>query len=200
MSNPVIHLASASPRRTALLAQLGVAHAVQPVDIDEAVRSGETPADYVCRLSVAKAQALQATLPSNALSLGADTCVALAGEIFGKPSDEDDCLRMLGRLSGRTHCVHTGVTLCHAGHTYTALSTSEVRFRELSRAECQAYWRSGEPRDKAGGYAIQGLGAMFVQHVQGSYTGIVGLPLFETAQLLERAGIEPAALLLGSAP
>lgn len=195
MSTPLLYLASASPRRSALLTQLGLAHRVQPVHIDESVRAGEAPPDYVCRLSAAKAEALQRTLSDGDLCLGADTCVALEGDIFGKPENEADCVRMLSSLGGKTHQVHTAVTLCRGAQRRTALSTSTVQFRELTRAECVAYWRSGEPRDKAGGYAIQGRAALFVRAIQGSYTGIVGLPLFETGQLLAQMGIDAAALL-----
>ncbi len=195
MSTPLIHLASASPRRSALLQQIGVVHRVRPVHIDEAVRGGEAPADYVRRLSAEKARALHETLGSGEMTLGADTCVALGPEIFGKPADEADCIDILMQLSGRSHQVHTAVTLCHDARTQTALSTSEVQFRALTRAECTAYWRSGEPRDKAGGYAVQGRGALFVQQIRGSYTGIVGLPLFETAQLLASAGVATVELL-----
>jgi septum formation protein len=198
MLNPIIHLASASPRRRALLDQLGLTPRVQPVDIDESPRAGETPADYVRRLSADKARTLYERLGPDAMSLGADTCVALENEIFGKPMDEADCVRMLQRLSGRTHYVYTGVTLCHRAGTQTTSSTSEVEFRALTREECVAYWRSGEPHDKAGGYAIQGRAAVFIRRIQGSYTGIVGLPLFETAQLLTAVGITATTLLQGS--
>lgn len=194
---PLVHLASASPRRSELLQQLGVAHRVRPMAVDESVHSGEAPADYVRRLSIAKAQALQPALGPAELSLGADTCVALGDDVFGKPTDEADCVRILMRLSGTTHCVHTAVTVCRGARVRTALSTSEVEFRPLTAAECAAYWRSGEPRDKAGGYAIQGRAALFIRQIRGSYTGIVGLPLFETAQLLAEAGIDALALLAG---
>jgi septum formation protein len=196
-TTPLVHLASASPRRSALLQQLGVPHRVRPLTIDESLHPGEAPTDYVRRLSIAKAQALQPALGHAELSLGADTCVALGNDVFGKPADEADCVRILMRLSGTTHAVHTAVTVCQGAQTRTALSTSEVEFRPLTSAECVAYWRSGEPRDKAGGYAIQGRAALFVRQIRGSYTGIVGLPLFETAQLLAAAGIDALALLAG---
>lgn len=199
MSTPILHLASASPRRSALLGQVGLHHRVQPVHIDESVRSGESPTAYVSRLSAAKARALQAALSEADLCLGADTCVALGAEIFGKPESEADCVRILSALSGETHLVHTAVTVCRGPHTRTALSTSEVQFRELSHAETVAYWHSGEPRDKAGAYAIQGRAALFVRQIRGSYTGIVGLPLFETAQLLADMGMDATALLAGDA-
>jgi septum formation protein len=194
-----VYLASASPRRSALLQQIGVAHQVRPVPIDESVRPGESPPDYVRRLSIAKAQALQASLTDTDVALGADTCVALDTEIFGKPLDEADCVRILMRLSGRTHRVHTAVSVCQGARVRTALSSSEVEFRALTEAECRAYWQSGEPRDKAGAYAIQGRAAVFVRAIRGSYTGIVGLPLFETAALLSEAGVDSVALLARSA-
>jgi septum formation protein len=169
------------------------------MSVDEAILPGEPPTDYVRRLSAAKARALQSDLAGGELALGADTCVTLDGEIFGKPVDEADCVRILTRLGGRTHHVHTAVTLCQGSRATTVLSTSEVEFRAISTEECRAYWRSGEPHDKAGGYAIQGRAAMFVRAIRGSYTGIVGLPLFETAQLLAEAGIASTALLDGGA-
>lgn len=199
MSTPLLYLASASPRRSALLTQIGLAHRVQPVHIDESVRSGESPAAYVSRLSTAKARALQLQLSAAEVCLGADTCVALGDEIFGKPENEADCVRILSRLSGRSHHVHTAVTVCRGAQTRTALSTSEVQFRDLTRDECLAYWRSGEPRDKAGAYAIQGRAALFVRAIHGSYTGIVGLPLFETSQLLAELGLDTTVLLAAEA-
>ncbi|MET0658321.1 MAG: Maf family protein [Steroidobacteraceae bacterium] len=195
MSTSLLYLASASPRRSALLTQLGLAHRVQPVHIDESVRPGESPPEYVSRLSAVKARALQTQLSGADVCLGADTCVAVGGEIFGKPENETDCVRILSRLSGRAHLVHTAVTVCRGAQTRSALSTSEVQFRELTRAECLAYWRSGEPRDKAGAYAIQGRAALFVRAIHGSYTGIVGLPLFETSQLLADMGFDTTVLL-----
>jgi septum formation protein len=195
MSTRIVHLASASPRRSALLRQIGVIHRVAPVHIDERIVPGETPAEYVCRLSAAKAHALQERLPPGELALGADTCVALGNEVFGKPENEADCVRILMRLSGKTHFVHTAVTLSDGVRSNTVLNTSEVEFRPITEEESIAYWRSGEPRDKAGAYAIQGRAALFVRSIRGSYSGIVGLPLFETAQLLAGAGILTTALL-----
>jgi septum formation protein len=194
-----LHLASASPRRSALLHQLGLDHTIQPVDIDEAVHPGESPRDYVARLSAAKSRALFERTDKTGVTLGADTCVALDGEIFGKPSDEEDCVRILQSLSERTHEVHTAVTVCSAAGVHTDISVSQVEFRALSIDECRAYWRSGEPRDKAGAYAVQGRAALFIRRIAGSYSGIMGLPLFETAQLLARLGLEPTQLLSGEA-
>ncbi|HYB33258.1 MAG TPA: Maf family protein [Steroidobacteraceae bacterium] len=185
---PLVCLASRSPRRRQLLAQIGVPHVVRAAHIDEAVQCGEPAADYVLRMARAKALAVRAR--STALPvLAADTTVVLDELICGKPADESAAVAMLQRLSGRSHQVLTAVALAaDAGLTFR-LSASEVRLRALTHAECAAYWRTGEPRDKAGGYAVQGRGAVFIEHLSGSYSGVMGLPLFETAQLLAGAGI-----------
>src|SRR5262249_9385062 len=152
------------------------------------VRAGETPGQYVTRLAREKALAVRRSgqlLPV----LAADTTVVLDGVIFGKPRDRADAIGMLGQLSGRTHEVFTAVALAHAHAVKERLSASSVRFRRLASEECAAYWETGEPRDKAGGYAIQGLGAVFIESLQGSYSAVMGLPLFETAELLREAGI-----------
>jgi septum formation protein len=187
---PLIYLASASPRRSALLTQIGVSHEVRPVDIDESIASGETPASYVERLAAEKADALWQRLERAARRpvLGADTSVALGADVMGKPRDERDAAEMLRRLSGRTHQVYTAVALRHDGGCDTRLSVSEVSFRELDDAEIAAYWRTGEPADKAGAYAVQGLGAVFIERIAGSFSGIMGLPVFETGQLLRAIG------------
>jgi septum formation protein len=188
--NPLILLASASPRRSALLTQIGVPHAIRPVDIDEAVRPGEPPAEYVYRLARTKAETLWDRLaPNERLPvLGADTTVALDDDILGKPASCAELLSMLRRLSGRTHQVYTGVALRSERGTQLRLSVSDVTFRALNDIEIVAYWESGEPADKAGGYAVQGRAALFIERIHGSYSGIVGLPVFETAQLLEAIG------------
>ncbi|HEY0683145.1 MAG TPA: Maf family protein [Steroidobacter sp.] len=185
-AKPLIYLASASPRRSALLAQIGVAHRVAPVAVDESVDGAEAPEKYVTRLSALKADTLWQSLPAEQRLpvLGSDTSVVVDGAILGKPADEHDCVRMLRLLSGRTHQVHTAVAVRSAAGSEVRLSVSDVTFRDLTTAEMQAYWRSGEPADKAGGYAIQGRGAIFIRHIAGSYSGIMGLPLFETAELL----------------
>jgi septum formation protein len=182
----MIFLASASPRRSALLRQIGVAHEVRPVDLDETPRPGEPPARYALRLAEAKARTLWATLrPAERRPvLAADTTVAIGDEILGKPADRDDAARILGRLSGRDHEVHTAVALLHEGGADARLSTSIVSFRELAAAEIDWYWTTGEPADKAGAYAVQGYGAIFVRHLSGSYSGVMGLPLYETWELL----------------
>ena len=185
---PLLTLASESPRRRELLGQIGVAHVVSAADIDETVRPGEAPAEYVVRMACAKAGAVRergTQLPV----LAADTIVVIDGLILGKPRDRADCLAMLGRLSGRTHQVLTAVALATAGGVAFRVSASEVRLRAVTPAECAAYWESGEPRDKAGGYAIQGRGALFIEHLSGSFSGVMGLPLYETGQLLAAAGV-----------
>ncbi len=189
-SKPLIYLASASPRRSALLSQVGVAHAVQPVDIDEGVRPGESPDAYVCRLAAEKAATLWERLaPQQRLPvLAADTSVAVDDEILGKPTDENDEIRMLRRLSGRAHRVYTAIALKHAHGCPAKLNVSEVLFRTLTDAEIRDYWRTGEPADKAGGYAVQGLAALFIERISGSFSGIMGLPLFETGELLRTIG------------
>lgn len=190
ISKPLIYLASASPRRSALLAQVGIPHAVMPVDIDESTQPGESPDLYVRRVASQKARALWERLQESVRLpvLAADTSVALDDQILGKPQDEEDEVRMLGRLSGRTHRVYTAITLQDAEHCRTKVNVSEVTFRRLSESEMRAYWRTGEPADKAGGYAVQGLAALFIERISGSFSGIMGLPLFETGELLESIG------------
>ncbi|MES1943012.1 maf protein [Salinisphaera sp. PC39] len=184
-------LASASPRRAELLRQIGLPFERRPVDVDEAPLPDESPAALAQRLAVAKARAgvADAALPV----LGSDTVVALGDEALGKPADRAEALAMLARLSGRTHEVHTGVALAHAGDTETVLVTTRVTMRDIAPGEAEAYWATGECDDKAGAYGIQGLGAVFVRRIEGSYSAVMGLPLFETAGLLERAGIRVLA-------
>lgn len=194
---PVLILASASPRRTQLLTQIGVPHRVVPAHIDERRSAQESIEHCVLRLAEHKALAVQAMLttaeaaaPAHALPvLGADTLVTLDGELLGKPRDRNDAFAMWRRLSGRTHEVWSAVALATAAGIESRLARSEVRLRVLDESECAAYWDSGEPRDKAGAYAIQGLAAVFVAELRGSYSGVMGLPLYETAQLLGRAGV-----------
>lgn len=185
---PLLQLASTSPRRREILAGLGLAFGVQTVDVDESRLPGETPERMVMRLAAAKVAA--ASREPGQFVLGADTAVVLGERILGKPADESDALDMLGRLSGHDHHVMTGVALSGPGGTSTALSSTRVRFRDIGRDEARAYWHSGEPRDKAGAYAIQGLGGAFVERIEGSYSGVVGLPVFETLQLLRAAGVD----------
>ena len=192
----MIHLASQSPRRAALLRQLGVHFAVMSAAVDETTHPGETPAAYVQRLAAAKVMAAVRVLGREAMGpvLAADTAVAVDGVILGKPADRAAGLAMLARLSGRSHQVLSAVALWHADRLRQALSTSTVTFRALAPREAAAYWESGEPADKAGGYAIQGRGAVFISRLEGSYSGVMGLPLHETAQLLAQAGLQ----ILGS--
>jgi septum formation protein len=184
-----IHLASQSPRRRELLAQIGIRHDVIAVEVDETPRAGEAPAEYVLRLALAKARAGHSLHPDRPV-LGADTAVVQDDRILGKPLDRQDAAAMLAQLSGREHRVLTAVALV-GDREETRLSVSRVRFRPIDAAEAAAYWETGEPADKAGGYAVQGLGALFVESIGGSYSGVMGLPLFETGELLRRAGIAP---------
>jgi septum formation protein len=185
-----IYLASASPRRRELLGQLGVQCRLAPGSVDEARYPGESGEDYVRRLALSKGRAALKSLGQTAVPvLAADTAVIAGEDILGKPVDEADARRILTRLSGSTHEVCTGVVVFQGPVENVAVSRSQVRFRALSADEITAYWRTGEPRDKAGAYAIQGLGAVFVEELTGSYSGVMGLPLFETARLLESAGV-----------
>jgi septum formation protein len=196
MSQPCVYLASGSPRRRELLRQIGVPHQVLEVAVDEAPCPGEDPTAYVSRLAIAKAEAGRDLLDPDLrgrdslqpLVLGADTAVVLGDRIFGKPADRAEALAMLRQLSARTHRVSTAVALSAEGATTLRISHSEVTFRALREDECAAYWDSGEPRDKAGAYAVQGLAAIFIAGLSGSYSGVMGLPLFETAELLDAAG------------
>jgi septum formation protein len=185
-SSPVLRLASASPRRRELLTQIGVPHAVEVADVDEEVRHGEAVTVYVERVARAKAETVwqrQRDLPV----LAADTIVVLDGVSLGKPRDRAHGLAMLEALAGREHRVLTAVALVTATRTRCVTSASTVRMRDSTAQERDRYWGTGEPCDKAGGYAIQGLGAIFIESLQGSYSGVMGLPLFETAQLLAAA-------------
>jgi septum formation protein len=186
---PVLRLASASPRRRQLLDLIGVPHVVTPGDIDETPKPGERPDHYVMRLACEKACAIweqQRDLPV----LGADTTVVVGEQILGKPESEADAVNMLGRLSGRVHVVHTGISVrMPDGREFMGISSTQVQFAHLTDAQIRAYWASGEPQGKAGAYAIQGLGAVFVSNIAGSYTGVMGLPLYETAEMLRAAGI-----------
>ena len=187
MTLPRLHLASSSPRRKELLAALGLDFTAAGVDVEEIRLPGESPRDMVMRLAVAKAEA--ADVPAETAVLGSDTAVVFGDTVFGKPRDEADCLAILASLSGKTHEVMTGVALAGASGTRSVVSVTEVRFREIGRDEALAYWQSGEPADKAGAYGIQGLGGVFVESIKGSYSGVVGLPVFETAKLLAEAGV-----------
>ncbi len=190
MAADFVYLASGSPRRRELLLQIGVAFRVLRPQVDESPHAGEAPEAFVTRLAADKAEA--GWLLRSALDvpvLAADTAVVLAGEILGKPADRRDGESMLRRLSGRTHEVLTAVTLKSPATMATRLSRSSVTFRALAPSEGRAYWDTGEPSDKAGGYAIQGMAALFIAGLSGSFSGVMGLPLFETAELLREADV-----------
>lgn len=183
-------LASRSPRRLELLAQIGLHPDVVAADVDERPRAGEAPADFVLRIAQDKARAVRERLApvDGRVILAADTAVICDDRILGKPKDAADAAAMLALLAGREHLVLTGIALLGTAER-GVLTDTRVRFRDISAAEAAAYWASGEPRDKAGGYAIQGLGAVFVAGIAGSWSNVVGLPLFETARLLAAEGI-----------
>ncbi len=184
-----IILASASPRRVALLKQIGIDCMVMPADIDETALANESPADYVLRLAAQKAQAIVAKSPNlNMVILAADTTVALGLQILGKPENDDDAFNMLKRLSGSTHQVHTAIAVAFNGKLETILNSTLVEMMPLTDAMIDTYIASGEHKDKAGSYAIQGLAACWISRVTGSYSGVMGLPLHETALLLEKTG------------
>ena len=187
----MLYLASGSPRRRELLGQIGVPFSTLPTVIDETPLLNEPAVDYVRRLACAKAQVGLASLaaPGAAVVLGADTSVVLGGRILGKPESRAEALSMLAALSGQTHEVLTAVALANSQRCEVRVVSSQVSFRTLSTAEIEAYWASGEPQDKAGSYAIQGLGAVFVADLHGSFSAVVGLPLCETAALLADFGI-----------
>ena len=186
---PSLVLASASPRRLQLLAQIGVQCDVLPQNIDETPRQNEKPSDYVIRLAKEKAEAGLAACERDCVVLGSDTIVCCNGVILGKPQDKADGIAMLELLSGKTHEVQTAVHLATSSASAGRLSISQVKFREIEREEAERYWQTGEAAGKAGGYGIQGMAAVFVQTIEGSYSGVMGLPLFETADLLEEFDI-----------
>jgi septum formation protein len=190
-----IWLASASPRRRELLEQIGVVYELLKVDVPEQRDPGESPEEYVLRVALAKARAGHTLLDGgdNTPVLGADTEVVLDGEVLGKPPGRDEAIDMLHRLTGREHLVLSAVAVVNGAQEQSRLSVSHVRFRQIGDDEALAYWHTGEPADKAGGYAIQGRGAIFIERLEGSYSGVMGLPLFETAQLLALFGIVPLA-------
>jgi septum formation protein len=192
MSVDFIYLASGSPRRRALLQQIGVPFKVVAAAVDEAVLAGEAPGAYVARLAAAKARAgWEHQHVRRAPVLAADTAVVLDGRILGKPTDRPEGEDMLRQLSGRTHGVLTAIALLTASGLRSRISRSEVTFRALAADEIRSYWESGEPSDKAGAYAIQGRAAVFIADLRGSFSGVMGLPLFETAELLRDAGVAP---------
>jgi septum formation protein len=183
-------LASRSPRRRELLQQLGLRFAVSPADVPEQPGAAESPADYACRIALDKARAGLRETGAALPVLGADTDVVIDDEILGKPADRAHGIALLQRLAGRSHAVYSAVAVVDGDREALRLSVSEVSFGPISADTAAAYWDSGEPTDKAGGYAIQGLGAAFVREIRGSYSGIVGLPIFETCALLREFGID----------
>ena len=187
----MLHLASRSPRRAELLARLGLDFGLIDLDIPEHQGSGEAASEYVRRVAREKAGAglLEVVAVPNAAVLGADTEVILDGRVFGKPADSSDAATMLRALSGRTHEVITAVSLVSAGREAQALSTSQVRVAEMSDADIEAYLAGGEWEGKAGAYAIQGGFQAHIEHLAGSFSGVMGLPLFETSRLLKQFGL-----------
>ncbi len=189
---PTLWLASRSPRRRELLKQIGVSFAVLEVDVEEQPGTSESPTNYNLRVALDKAIAGAARRPSPMPVLGADTEVAMDGRIYGKPADAAEAREMLQSLAGRTHRVYSSVAVVDgAGQSKSCQQVSEVTFAELSDPQVNAYLTTGEYAGRAGGYAIQGLGSSFVAHIEGSYSGVMGLPLFETVPLLQWAGALP---------
>ena len=186
----MIYLASASPRRQELLQQLGIAFEAMPSNILEVQERGESPEAYVSRVAADKARFVENLIKERGLPahpvLGADTEVVLDGGILGKPRDRDHSIEMLQRLAGRTHEVLSAVCLVHAGKEYAALSRSCVTFTPLTPAEIGQYWETGEPVGKAGAYAIQGKAAAFITRLEGSYSGVMGLPLHELSEIMKK--------------
>ncbi len=190
---PVIYLASRSPRRVELLKQIGILCVTLPADIDETQNLNESPIDYVMRLARQKAKACAQALNSEqrlSQIIAADTTVVLDGQVLGKPEDDNDARQILTRLSGRVHQVHTAVALAFNNQIEVVLSTTVVEMMDLSVAQIEAYIASGDHRDKAGSYGIQGAAGAWIKRIEGSYTGVMGLPLYETAALLRKCGLE----------
>ncbi|MCK5889100.1 MAG: septum formation inhibitor Maf [Methylococcales bacterium] len=187
--NPQLILASASPRRKELLDQIAVNCIIQPMDIDETPLPNEPAENYVIRIAHEKSQQCLNNNASNLPILAADTSVVINDIILGKPKNQDHAIEMLSLLSGKTHLVFSAISLRANGNHTQALSTTEVSFRKMSLKEIQSYYQTGEPQGKAGSYAIQGLGSIFVQSITGSFSGVMGLPLYETAELLSQQGI-----------
>lgn len=183
-----IFLASKSPRRRELLTQIGVNFSVVDIDVPEEHQNEETAVQYVERLAISKARA-GALLCESKPVMGADTIVVLSDRILEKPKNQAHGIEMLMAMSSRTHSVYTAIAICQEGREEAMLCQSQVRFRLISTDEALRYWQTGEPCDKAGGYGIQGLGAVFVEHIEGSYSNVVGMPLRETQQLLEKFDI-----------
>tara|TARA_R110000787_G_scaffold63442_2_gene142775 strand:+ start:595 stop:1182 length:588 start_codon:yes stop_codon:yes gene_type:complete len=193
MSNTLI-LASQSPRRKELLQQLGYDFICLPADIDESVLSAETPEQYVARLALGKAAAIAEKNGDDVVVLGSDTSVVFEQHILGKPESLVDCLAILKMLSGNSHQVVTAIAAVQGKHSDVVVVTTEVDFKTLSEEEIRRYWQTGEPQDKAGAYGIQGIAGQFVKQIRGSYSAVVGLPLYETAQLLSAFGVQSSLM------
>jgi len=188
MSNTLI-LASQSPRRKELLQQLGYDFICLPADIDESVLSAESPEQYVARLALAKASVIAKKHSAGIVVLGSDTSVVFNHHILGKPQSQSDCLAILNMLSGNSHQVITAIAAVQGERSEVVVVSTEVDFKTLSEQEIMRYWQTGEPQDKAGAYGIQGIAGQFVKQIRGSYSAVVGLPLYETAQLLSAFGV-----------
>ncbi|KHD08633.1 hypothetical protein PN36_01765 [Candidatus Thiomargarita nelsonii] len=186
----MIYLASLSPRRAELLAQININYQKVAVNVDETPHPHEIPQDYVIRLALAKARAGRLALSTAQPVLGADTTIVCNKQILGKPLDENDAKQMLRQLSGGSHKVMTAVALVTTTQEKVRLNINKVYFRQLTEADIQAYVATGEPMDKAGSYAIQGLASVFIERIIGSYSGVMGLPLYETAKLLDEIGVK----------
>ena len=193
LENVGLYLASTSPRRRELLRQIGVQQKALSVQVDESSHSNESPQHYVQRLSKAKAESGWRFVQENGLPslpvLGSDTTVVLDGKILGKPANQEQCVSSLLSLSGKTHQVMTAVSIKQADRVETVLSVTDVTFFVLSEVDAIRYWSTGEPQDKAGGYGIQGYGAVFVEKISGSYSGVVGLPIEKTVELLKQFNV-----------
>ncbi len=188
----MIYLASRSPRRAELLRQVGIEFTLMPIDIDETRAATESPAEYVCRMAVTKARIATEQIGGQGEAcavLAADTTIALDGDTIGKPANREQCCKILRQLSGRQHLVLSAVALAVRGNVASRLSQNQVSFRTLSESEIESYCATEEPMDKAGAYAIQGKAAIFIEHLEGSYSAVMGLPLYETAELLREAEI-----------
>ena len=184
----MIVLASKSPRRKELLEQIGVEFICQSADIDESVIGQESPTEYVERLAIEKAQAIAINRQGDAV-FGSDTCVVINNEILGKPKDKADSANMLRKLSGKRHQVYTAIALVQGEKVSSKVVSTSVNFKVLTDDEIHQYWLTGEPQDKAGSYAIQGIAGQFIMSIEGSYSSVVGLPLYETAELFKACGL-----------
>ncbi len=187
--NKALVLASKSPRRQELLTQLGYQFNSVSADIDESYHENESADHYVLRLAIAKARAIKIKSDQNTVVLGSDTCVVIDNKILSKPRDLADSQRMLSLLSGRKHQVLTAIAVVNSHLQMSKIVTTDVFFKKLSLPEITRYWHTGEPQDKAGSYGIQGIAGQFVTKIEGSYSAVVGLPLYETVELLSQFGI-----------